>query len=178
MAANLQGKFAGIRGGGLAEKRLGELDKHGDGFRRFANGVRGPGPELGVAAAPQLHSARAGNDLAARPPLAYTRRMRFIETPVFTRAIVTHLDDEQYRLLQLALLQRPESGALIPKSGGLRKFRWALPGRGKRGGLRVIYFWDEPSETFYLLFAYPMNEQEDLTAQQLRILARLVREEF
>jgi hypothetical protein len=64
--------------------------------------------------------------------------MRFIETPVFTRAIVANLDDEEYRLLQLALLQRPESGASIPKSGGLRKLRWLLPGRGKRGGLRVI----------------------------------------
>ena len=60
----------------------------------------------------------------------------------------------------------------------LRKSRWPLPGRGKRGGLRVIYFWDESSETFFMLYAYPKNEQEDLTAQQLRTLARLVREEF
>jgi hypothetical protein len=45
-------------------------------------------------------------------------------------------------------------------------------------GLRVIYFWDGPSETFYLLYAYPKNVQENLTAQQLRVLARLVREEF
>jgi hypothetical protein len=104
--------------------------------------------------------------------------MRFIETPVFTRTIVALLDDEAYRFLQLALLQRPESGALIPKSGGLRKLRWPLAGRGKRGGLRVIYYWDAPSETFYMLYAFPKNEQEDLTAQQLRILARLVREEF
>jgi hypothetical protein len=80
--------------------------------------------------------------------------------------------------LQLALLQRPASGALIPKGGGLRKLRWSLPGRGKRGGLRVIYFWDEPSATLYMLYAYPKNEQEDLTAKQLRVLARLVQEEF
>jgi hypothetical protein len=104
--------------------------------------------------------------------------MRFIETPVFTRAIVALLNDEEYRSLQLALLQRPESGALIRKSGGLRKLRWPLPGHGKRGGLRIIYFWDRPSETFYMLYAYAKNEQEDLTAQQLRVLARLVREEF
>jgi hypothetical protein len=71
--------------------------------------------------------------------------MRFIETPVFTRTLVALLDDEEYRYLQLALLQRPAAGALIPKGGGLRKLRWSLPGRGKRGGLRVIYFWDEPS---------------------------------
>lgn len=104
--------------------------------------------------------------------------MRFIETPIFTRTLLALLDDEAYRLLQLALFQRPGRGAMIQGSGGLRKLRWPLPGRGKRGGLRIIYFWDEASETFYMLLAYPKNEQEDLTAQQLRVLRRLVREEF
>jgi mRNA-degrading endonuclease RelE of RelBE toxin-antitoxin system len=104
--------------------------------------------------------------------------MRFIETPVCTRAVVALLDDEQYRSLQVALLLRPELGPVIPHSGGLRKVRWVLKGRGKRGGIRLIYFWDEPSETFYLLYAYRKNKQEDLTAQQLKVLARLVREEF
>ena len=52
------------------------------------------------------------------------------------------------------------------------------PKHRSAGGLRVIYFWDEASETFYMLFAYPKNEQEDLTTQQLRVLSRLVREEF
>jgi mRNA-degrading endonuclease RelE of RelBE toxin-antitoxin system len=104
--------------------------------------------------------------------------MRFIETPIFTRAVVELLDDEQYRSLQLALLLRPELGPLIRRSGGLRKVRWSLTGRGKRGGLRIIYYWDEASETFYMLYAYPKNEQEDLSAQQLRVLRRLVSEEF
>jgi hypothetical protein len=104
--------------------------------------------------------------------------MRFIETPIFTRAILELLDDQDYQSLQLALLYRPERGAVIRGSGGLRKVRWPLPGQGKRGGLRVIYFWDDASETFYMLYAYPKNEQEDLTAQQLRVLGRLVGEEF
>jgi hypothetical protein len=104
--------------------------------------------------------------------------MRVIETPVFTRAITALLEDEAYRLLQLALLHRPERGAMIRGGGGLRKVRWPLPGQGKRGGLRVIYFWDAATETCYMLYAYPKNEQEDLTAQQLRQLSRLVREEF
>jgi len=60
----------------------------------------------------------------------------------------------------------------------LRKSRWPLPGLGKRGSLRVIYLWDGSSETFFMLYANPKNEQEDLTAQQLCTLARLVREEF
>ena len=67
---------------------------------------------------------------------------------------------------------------LIRGTGGLRKIRWSVKGKGKRGGLRIIYFWDEHSETFYMLYVYPKSEREDLTAQQLRVLRRLVREEF
>lgn len=104
--------------------------------------------------------------------------MRFIETPVFTRTIVAQLSDEEYHALQLALVHRPERGVVIRGSGGLRKVRWSRPGQGKRGGLRLIYFWHEASETFYMLYAYLKNDQEDLTRQQLRVLNRLVREEF
>ncbi len=104
--------------------------------------------------------------------------MRFIETAVFTRAVVELFDDEAYRSLQLALLLRPELGKAIRASGGLRKLRWSLPGQGKRGGARVIYYWDEPSETFYMLYAYRKSAQEDLTVAQLKALSRLVREEF
>jgi hypothetical protein len=104
--------------------------------------------------------------------------MRFIETAVFTRSLVELLDDEQYRSLQLALLLRPGLGPVIRGGGGIRKLRWSLSGGGKRGGIRVIYFWDEASETFYMLYVYRKSAREDLTAQQLRALARLVREEF
>ncbi len=104
--------------------------------------------------------------------------MRFIETPAFTRSVEELLDDEHYRSLQLALLLRPQAGALIRGSGGLRKIRWSLKHAGKRGGCRVIYYWDEPTETFYMLHTYRKSDQEDLTAQQIRALSRLVREEF
>ena len=67
--------------------------------------------------------------------------MRFVETPVFTAALRRHLEDTQYRALQLALLLRPEQGPVIPGSGGLRKLRWATAGQGKRSGLRMIYYW-------------------------------------
>jgi hypothetical protein len=60
--------------------------------------------------------------------------MRFVETPVFTAALQRHLDDEQYRHLQIALMLRPEQGPVIRASGGLRKVRWAKPGSGKGGG--------------------------------------------
>ena len=104
--------------------------------------------------------------------------MRFVETPVFTRTVTALLDEEQYRALQLALALRPEQGDLIRGSGGLRRLRWGLAGRGKRGGARVIYYWDRPTETFYMLYAYSKQEQGDLTPQQVKVLRRLVREEF
>src|SRR5688572_27723458 len=104
--------------------------------------------------------------------------MRFLETPIFTRALTELLKDEQYHALQLALLFQPRAGRVIRGSGGLRKLRWSRPGQGKRGGIRIIYFWEQSSATFYLLYAFPKNEQEDLTVAQLRVLRRLVREEF
>ena len=104
--------------------------------------------------------------------------MRFVETPIFTREVTELLSDEEYRGLQLALLFRPEQGLLIPKGGGLRKIRWRKSGSGKRGGLRMIYFWDKDSDTIFMLFVYQKNEQEDLTPNQLRVLRKLVGEEL
>ena len=104
--------------------------------------------------------------------------MRFVETPIFTRRLGDHLDDEAYRALQIALLLRPEQGPVIPRSGGLRKVRWAAAGRGKRGGVRVIYYWAPAEAVLYMLYLYAKNEQGDLTTAQVRVLARLVREEF
>lgn len=104
--------------------------------------------------------------------------MRFVETPVFTTAIQRHLDDERYRQLQIALMLRPEQGPIIQGSGGLRKVRWATPGAGKRGGLRVIYYWARGDEAFYMMYAYTKSEQGDLTPAQTKQLSRVVREEF
>jgi mRNA-degrading endonuclease RelE of RelBE toxin-antitoxin system len=99
--------------------------------------------------------------------------MRFIETSVFTAALRRHLDDETYRALQLTLLFRPTQGPILRGGAGLRKLRWAASSRGKRGGVRLIYYWE--SEMLYL---YAKNEQGDLTSAQLKVLAKLVREEF
>lgn len=104
--------------------------------------------------------------------------MRLAETPVFTRTVTSTLSDDQYRSLQLALALRPEQGAVIRGTGGLRKLRWSISGRGKRGSARVIYYWDKPTDTFYMLFVYTKQEQGDLTPEQAKILGKLVREEF
>lgn len=101
--------------------------------------------------------------------------MLFIETRIFTSEIQSLLPDEYYRNLQGDLAIRPDAGNIIAGSGGLRKIRFGLKGMGKRGGLRIIYYWDPP-DTIYMLFAYKMNEQEDLTKSQIKILSKLVQE--
>ena len=77
--------------------------------------------------------------------------MRFVETPIFTKLMTGLLDDDDYRKLQIALMLRPEQGPIIRGSGGLRKVRWAKPGAGKRGGLRVIYYWAPQEHAFFML---------------------------
>ena len=104
--------------------------------------------------------------------------MRFIETPVFTRRLLELLSDDEYRPLQLALLFRPEQGDLIRGTGGLRKIRWKARGTGKRGGCRVIYYWDKKDDTIYLLLIFAKGKQEDLTPEQVKSLRRLVLEEL
>ena len=98
-----------------------------------------------------------------------------IETSVFTGEILNLLPDEEYRLLQWELVFRPKAGPLIPGGGGLRKIRWKVPGAGKRGGLRIIYYYDPPSR-IYMLFPYKKTVQEDLTPKQLKVLRKLVKE--
>ena len=80
--------------------------------------------------------------------------------------------------LQAALTLRPDQGPLIPGGGGLRQLRWGAQGRGKRGGIRTIYYWAVDEKLCYMAYMYAKNEQGDLSPTQLRALARIVREEF
>ena len=98
--------------------------------------------------------------------------MRFVDTPVFTKELRDILSDDDYRSIQAAIMLRPEQGAIIRGTGGIRKLRWSGKGYGKSGGLRFI------SETIYMLYIYPKSRQADLTPEQCRVLGRLVREEF
>ena len=102
--------------------------------------------------------------------------MLFIETPVFTKLVTDLIPDDEYRKIQLALVLRPEAGKIIPGSGGLRKIRWKIVGSGKRGGLRLIYFWDVLEDRIYMLLIYKKSKQEDLNPNQLKILRNLVKE--
>lgn len=104
--------------------------------------------------------------------------MRFVETAVFTRRVIDALSDDDYRLVQEALLRRPAQGDLIERTGGVRKLRWREEGRGKRGGLRLIYYWDPQREIILMLFLYRKSDQKDLTADQKRILVTIVNQEL
>ena len=103
--------------------------------------------------------------------------MEFIETIIFCKSVKGVLDDEQLRQLQTTLMLYPGMGAVIPGSGGLRKLRWVSAGRGKRGGLRVIYYWVNEDHTIFLLYVYAKVKQEDLTTQELKFLADLIQGE-
>jgi mRNA-degrading endonuclease RelE of RelBE toxin-antitoxin system len=99
----------------------------------------------------------------------------FIETSIFTKEIKRLLPDDNYKQLQTALMLRPDAGDLIRSTGGLRKIRWNLPYKGKRGSLRVIYYWDK-GDTIFMLLPYRKTEKDDLSSVQLKKLRSLVKE--
>lgn len=101
--------------------------------------------------------------------------LRFVETPIFTEEIVQILSDSEYAELQAALILQPDLGELIPGTGGLRKMRWRFPShaRGKRGGLRVIYYWYTSQSLIYLLMVYPKSKRADLSARQKQVLRKI-----
>ena len=98
----------------------------------------------------------------------------FIETRLFTRLVQEYLDDDAYRELQKVLIDNPETGNIIPGSGGLRKVRWRTPGRGKRGGYRVIYYARLKQGVILMLTMYPKNVAENIPAHVLRRIRKEV----
>jgi hypothetical protein len=105
----------------------------------------------------------------------------FVELPQFTDAIVELVDDECFAVFQKSLLINAKAGKIIRNSGGLRKIRMRLPGRGKSGGARVIYMHVEAVQTVILFYVYTKAKADDLTAQQLarlRAAAAIIRKEF
>jgi hypothetical protein len=107
-------------------------------------------------------------------PMAQGVYVEFVEFSQFARNITLLGDDEEYLALQIALMERPDAGAIIPGSGGLRKLRWAGSGRGKRGGLRLIYYYVTAEGQILLLHLYAKNEMEDLPPALLKKLKQEV----
>lgn len=94
--------------------------------------------------------------------------LEFVETPFFSKILERYLSDEAYAELQAFLSEHPEAGDVIPGSGGVRKLRWAAKGRGKRGGLRVIYYLQRAQGPIWLLTLYSKNVKETIPAHVLK----------
>ena len=103
--------------------------------------------------------------------------MIFRETRNFTKRLISLLNDADYSRLQMALVRNPAAGAIIEGSGGIRKLRWSLPGRGKSGRGRIIYYWAVSKHVIFMLDIFAKNEKADLTKQEIKILKRVIEEE-
>lgn len=104
----------------------------------------------------------------------------FIELPVFQKHRSDYLNDDLFHRLQQELLQNPVAGDVVEGTGGLRKIRVVDERRhkGKRGGLRVIYYWWSGFDQFWLFTLYGKNEQDDLTPQQKTLLKEMLHREI
>jgi mRNA-degrading endonuclease RelE of RelBE toxin-antitoxin system len=104
----------------------------------------------------------------------------FVELPAFARHRADYLDDDAFRALENLLMKHPEAGDPIPGTGGLRKMRFAdkRRGKGKRGGLRIIYYWWDAGFQFWLFTLYDKDEMADLTPQQRKALKEMIKTEL
>ncbi len=98
----------------------------------------------------------------------------FVETRLFTKLVIDLLSDEEYGQLQEVLMRDPDAGPVIPGSGGVRKIRWAAPGRGKRGGYRIIYYVKRTHGVVWMLTMYPKNVSENIPAHVLKQIRKEV----
>jgi len=101
--------------------------------------------------------------------------MIFIETSTFTKLIDTYLTDDEYLGLQSFLLKYPEAGKIVRGSGGVRKLRWAISGKGKSGGIRVIYYWKQRDNEIWLLTVYGKSERETIPGHILKKIAEEIK---
>ena len=99
--------------------------------------------------------------------------MIFIESPAFTADVKELLSDEEYGALQDYLVGRPAAGPIITGTGGLRKVRWAVEGRGKRGGARVIYYHVVAESQIRMILIYRKGIKDDLTPKEKAVLRKL-----
>jgi len=106
--------------------------------------------------------------------------MEFIEAPAFTRHLSKYLDDDEYRTLQAELAANPELGDVMPGTGGFRKMRWsdARRGKGRRGGLRIIYYHFRSDCEIWLMTAYDKDEASDLTVKEKKALRTAIESEL
>jgi mRNA-degrading endonuclease RelE of RelBE toxin-antitoxin system len=100
--------------------------------------------------------------------------LTFVEHPTFTKQAGALFEDDEYRLFQLDLADRPDAGDVIPGLGSLRKIRWGAKGKGKRGGARIIYLLIPTPGIIYLFYAYTKGDITDLSSDQKKRLRQAV----
>ena len=103
--------------------------------------------------------------------------MIFIETSTFSKLLSKYLEDEEYRSLQTYLLQKPDAGAIVRGSGGVRKVRWSVEGKGKSGGVRIIYYWKKPGHEIWMLTIYSKSEKATIPGHLLKQIAEAIEHE-
>ena len=103
--------------------------------------------------------------------------MIFIETSKFTKLLSDYLSDDEYRMLQWHLQEKPDSGDIVRGSGGVRKVRWAPEGKGKSGGVRVIYYWKKSDHEMWMLTIYSKSEQASIPGHILKKIAEAIENE-
>jgi mRNA-degrading endonuclease RelE of RelBE toxin-antitoxin system len=104
----------------------------------------------------------------------YSGAVLFIESSAFTKLLPNYLSDEDYRALQAYLMQKPDAGVIVKGSGGVRKVRWAPDGKGKSGGVRVIYYWKRPDHEIWMLTIYSKSEQSTIPGHILKQIAEAI----
>lgn len=125
--------------------------------------VSGDGPVI----APRLYA------VDVYTPTAYHCAVIFMETPIFTRDVTELLGDAEYAAFQAFLADNPDAGDIIQATGGLRKVRWAAKGRGKSGGVRIIYFHRSSAQQIRLLMIYQKGIKDDLSPREKAILRKV-----
>jgi len=100
--------------------------------------------------------------------------MIFVETTGFTNILTKMMSDDEYSALQAFLITHPGAGKIIRGSGGMRKLRWAVQGKGKSGGARIIYYWMPRKEHIYLLTAYTKGDRENIDAATLKQISKFL----
>jgi mRNA-degrading endonuclease RelE of RelBE toxin-antitoxin system len=103
--------------------------------------------------------------------------MIFIEASIFTKLISKYLSDDEYRALQWYLMTIPDAGDIVRGSGGVRKIRWTQKGRGKRGGVRIIYYWKKTADEIWLLTIYSKSEKATIPSRILKNIAEEIENE-
>ena len=131
-----------------------------------------PAPVILTSCARRDRRLRAGYLNVSKLRILVPMKTVFFETKTFTATVGEYLTDDEYRRLQKEMQANPETGDVMPRTGGFRKLRWqdARRGKGKRGGLRIIYYWLLNDSQFWMFAIYDKDEAVDLTADQEKAL--------